>query len=57
MRGGGVSLDGRTLKPALSEGRGETNPCNARAAALIQTIGETKAHQNCRFTFEVMQLW
>lgn len=38
----------------LIKGRGEsgdeTNPCNAHTAALIETIGETKAHQNCRPT-------
>lgn len=32
------------------EGGDETNPCNAHTAALIETIGETKAHQNCRST-------
>lgn len=49
------SLDERARKPALVKGEGgeggdETNPCNAHTAALIETIGETKAHQNCRST-------
>lgn len=52
-REGGFSLDERARKPALvkgGEGGDETNPCNAHTAALIETIGETKAHQNCRST-------
>lgn len=56
MREAGLQPGWKNTQTCTFRG-GKTNPSNARAAVLIQTIGETKAHQNCRFTSEVMQLW